>query len=60
MKLKVFTIGEVIDILLLNIELAKKDFRIQKPMAWSLYQTWKWFDEHEQGGCRRKDGEQDG
>ena len=57
MKLRIFTIGEVIDILLLNIELAKKDFRIQKPMAWALYQTWKWFDEHEQGGCRRKDSD---
>ena len=54
MKLRIFTIGEVIDQLLKNIELARLNYRVQKPMAWALYQTWKWFDEHEQGGCRKK------
>jgi len=53
MKQKIFTIGEMIDVLLLNIEEAKKNTHIQKPLAWSLYQTWKWFDEHEKSGCRK-------
>lgn len=58
MKLRIFTIGEVIDQLLKNIELARLNYRVQKPMAWALYQTWKWFDEHERGGCRKGgDGE---
>ena len=30
------------------------DATIYDPVAWSLYQVWKWFDEHRKG--RRNDG----
>ena len=28
-------------------EKAVKNPAIRKPIAWALYQTWKWADEHE-------------
>lgn len=34
--------------------LAVDDTTIYDPVAWSLYQVWKWFDEHRKG--RRNDG----
>lgn len=30
-----------------NYERAKKRKDIQKPIAWALYQTWKWANEYE-------------
>ena len=31
------------------IEQAQKDEHINKPIAWALYQTWKWADTNEEG-----------
>ena len=30
------------------VEQAQKDNTIKKPIAWALYQTWKWADFNEQ------------
>lgn len=29
------------------IEIGQNDPHIKKPIAWALYQTWKWADKHE-------------
>ena len=41
------TIGNVIDRILKYHAEALLDPVIKKPFAWSLFQTWKWVDEHE-------------
>lgn len=30
------------------VEQAMKDKNIKKPIAWALYQTWKWADKNEE------------
>lgn len=36
---------------------ALKNKSIDKPMAWSLYQTWKWVDAREMSRIRRDKNE---
>lgn len=42
------TIGRVVDKILKFHVKAVQSSWIRKPVAWSVYQTWKWVDEHEQ------------
>lgn len=41
------TFGKVTDIILKYYGEALLDPVIKKPFAWSLFQAWKWVDEHE-------------
>lgn len=41
------TIGNVIDRILKYHAEALLNPVIKKPFAWSIFQTWKWVDEHE-------------
>ena len=41
------TITTVIKRLESNYERAKQRKDIKKPIAWALYQTWRWADEYE-------------
>ena len=41
------TIGQIMNKILEYYGEANKSNHIKKPMAWSVYQTWKWVDEHE-------------
>ena len=40
-------IYKAIKMLVTNYDIAVKDQTIHKPIAWSLYQVWKYFDEKE-------------
>ena len=52
------TIGKVIDIILKYHAEALLDPVIKKPFAWSLFQAWKWVDEHEKSRGEVADGKE--
>ena len=42
------TFQDVIRMLRINYKMAIKSSGIRKPLAWALYHTWKYVDEHEE------------
>ena len=41
------TLGKTLDYLFKQLEYAKSQEWINKPLAWALYHTWKYVDEKE-------------
>ena len=41
------TLGQVLDKFISNRDKALKRNYIDKPIAWALYETWKWADAYE-------------
>ena len=48
------TIGQIVNKILEYHGKAIKSNYIKKPLAWSVYQTWKWVDEHEKPKGKEK------
>ena len=51
------SLGEVVDYFIREYNLALNNEHIHKPIAYALYQTWKWVDDKEK--TRVKEGDAD-
>ncbi len=53
------TLGRTITRLFDTYEKAKRNESIKKPIAWSLYQVWKWADSYEKPRKEKAGGKED-